>query len=153
MPDRFTEPAWTQGFFKRESRDLSPWEIIGWWESRRIPYNLAVGVAGLMSCILIFFFTGLSERWLKVENLLPDPPIAAVLGVVFYAMAANVCYTMGWVAEIVISKQWKNRWPGFAPVTLALGMAFSVILTLLPGILSICITLIQFLVGDAGKAH
>ncbi len=151
MPDRIVEPVRIKGFFKRESQDLSPWEVIGWWESRRIPYNLAVGIAGMISCILIFLASGLSEEGFNAENLLPDPPIAAVFGVVFYAMAANACYTLGWLAEIVISKQWKNRWQGFAPVSLALGTVFSLLLTLIPGILACCITLVQYVSKLSGK--
>ena len=35
--------------FRREVEPKSDWEIIAWWEARRIPYNLIVGVAGVVA--------------------------------------------------------------------------------------------------------
>src|SRR5260370_11460915 len=41
------------GLNKLASRDNLPatfWERIGWWEARRVPYNLIVGCAGMITC-------------------------------------------------------------------------------------------------------
>ena len=27
-------------------------DVIGWWEARRVPFNLIVGSAGILSCIV-----------------------------------------------------------------------------------------------------
>ena len=35
---------------------------------------------------------------------LPDPPIVAILGIFAFRIAANICYTGGWVAELLVNK-------------------------------------------------
>ena len=36
--------------------------IIGWWELRRIPYNLIVGGVGFISLLLFFLFINLAHE-------------------------------------------------------------------------------------------
>jgi hypothetical protein len=149
MPNQIVERIRTNTLFRREPGNLSAWETIGWWESRRVPYNLIVGVAGLIT-ILLAILSSVAAAILCGKPLpLPDPPVAVVIMPIMYAIAANVCYTMGWLVEIVIAMPWKNRWPDFATVTLAVGLLFSVLLTLVPGILFVGLTLVQC-VADGG---
>jgi hypothetical protein len=71
----------------------SPKNAIGWWEARRIPFNLIVGIAGILSCIVAGVVV-LGSYFLGNGDFdLPDPPVFAVSGVVLYAIAANVCFT------------------------------------------------------------
>lgn len=88
-------------------------QIIGWWEARRLAYNLVVGLTG--------------------EPVgLPDPPLLAIVGVVAYGVMANVCYTGGWVVELIVRRLWGPAAGAFGEIAFALGVAFSVVLTLSP---------------------
>jgi hypothetical protein len=39
--------------FLRMRPPQNNWDIIAWWEARRIPYNLVVGTAGIASRIVM----------------------------------------------------------------------------------------------------
>jgi hypothetical protein len=110
-------------------------EAIGWWETRRIPFNLIVGTGGILTCIIIGI-VGLGSWifWGSVIGM-PNSPLLALLGVVLYGFAANVCYTGGWLTELVIRKLWPREADRFATLTFSTGLIFSVVLTLAPGML------------------
>jgi hypothetical protein len=110
-------------------------EAIGWWESRRVPYNLIVGIAGIFSGFLALFTPVAASTLLSVDFGIPNPPGFAIVGVVVYATVANICYTGGWIAEIFIRKLWPHEADRFATTSFFLGLLFSVFLTLIPGIL------------------
>ena len=111
-------------------------EVIGWWESRRIPYNLIVGTAGILTCVIVGVVGLGSSIFFGSDFGLPDPPLFAVFGILIYAIVANVCYTGGWVAEIAVRKLWPREADRFATLSFATGLAFSISLTLVPGILA-----------------
>ena len=75
------------------------------------------------------------ELLLNMPFGLPDPPIFAVVAVVFYAVAANVCFTGGWVAELIVRRTWPNESDGFATLSFTLGLGFAMVVTLLPPVL------------------
>jgi len=64
----------------------------------------------------------------------PDPPIFAVVGVVLYGIVANVCFSGGWLAELLIRKIWPGEADRFSTLSLSMGLIFSVVLTLTPAI-------------------
>jgi hypothetical protein len=43
----------------------SPWRVIAWWELRRIPFNIIIGIYGVL-CLIIFFFSILTSGHLQV---------------------------------------------------------------------------------------
>lgn len=134
----FDQPiAWLTRFslFRRATPPQSAWSIIGWWESRRLPYNLFVGAAGLVSVALSLITALVTERVTGEAVGLPDPPIFAIFGVVAYAVVANVCYTGGWVAELLSRCVWGDRAEAFGEIAFTLGTVASVFLSLIPGIL------------------
>lgn len=91
--------------------------IIVWWEKRRPTYNLVVGLAGLPVLMLL--------------ALAFHAPISVLFnGTLAYAIAANICYTLGEPAEILAWLLWKNKATHIGPVLLSLGGIFSVCLTL-----------------------
>jgi hypothetical protein len=63
---------------------------------------------------------------------LPDPPAFALIGVLLYGILANICYTGGWITELVVAKLWSVETSRFGPIAFTLGAAFSVLLTLTP---------------------
>jgi len=111
------------------------WQVIGWWEARRIPFNLIVGCVGVVSCAIIGV-VGLGGHFLfNSEFGLPDPPLFPVFAVAFYAFVANVCYTGGWLAELVIRTAWPTQADRYATLSLSFGLLLSVLVTSLPGII------------------
>ncbi|MXW56059.1 MAG: hypothetical protein F4Z33_01255 [Gemmatimonadales bacterium] len=96
--------------------------IIGWWEKRRLPYNLIIGGSGLLSATVVASFMtfngapGLLE-WLQIG--------------LFWLIAANACYTLGPAAEIALQKFLGRRLLPAGPLlfraglTIALGVALA----------------------------
>jgi hypothetical protein len=118
----------TLRFFKRANNLDTPWQIILWWEIRRIPFNLIVGIVGIFTLIFLFAL----EMLLKndfLDEVLPDPPMIAIFG---YGILANICFTGGWVAELFARKTFKEESKNFGEILFFFGLTFSVVLTLLP---------------------
>lgn len=116
----------------RPSASDSFWEILRWWELRRIPYNLIVGSVGVLSSGVILVVAAIASEIFNEPLGLPDPPILAVFGVIAYGIAANVCYTGGWLTEWVVRKVWRERAGAFGEIGFVVGVVFSVLLTLVP---------------------
>lgn len=106
-------------------------DVIVWWEIRRIPYNLALLAVGLVSVFSVEWIGGrlvpLGEDFVE--------PLILLFGVIAYAILANVCYSLGWITELI----WKS---GDTSERLAIrarlfrnGFLFSVGLTALPSAL------------------
>jgi ABC-type branched-subunit amino acid transport system permease subunit len=108
-------------------------EAIGWWETRRIPYNLIVGIAGILS-IVVVCVVGLGSYFLFDGDFAIPPPLFAAAEVLLYGVAANVFFTGGWLAELIVRKVWPMEADRFATLSLSLGLIFSVVLTLTPAI-------------------
>jgi len=111
--------------------------IVDWWENRRWAYNKAVGLSGIVTCVLMIACGIVSEPMMGDPVGIPDPPIFGLMGVVIYGVMANVCYSLGCVAEMRVAR----LRPGWDTTTFAerayrLGLRFSIGLTLLPAALS-----------------
>lgn len=120
---------------RRDVPAASAKEVIGWWESRRVPFNFIVGTAGILTVIIVGV-VGLGSSILFHSDFgMPDPPIFAVFGVLIYGIIANVCYTGGSLAELLIRKIWPSEADKFAALSFSTGLVFSVVLTLAPGVL------------------
>ena len=121
--------ALTEFFFRYPDRARSSWSIVNWWESRRLAYNISVGTAGVVSLAAIETFSLLPPH----STLLPIPwqPIAV------YALLANVCYSAGPLAELLIRRLWGDELEPVGPALFRYGFAFSIGLTLLPVGLSV----------------
>jgi hypothetical protein len=124
----------SSGLCRRDTPATTAKEIIGWWELRRIPFNLIVGSAGILTCIVVFVLALSSSIFFGVDFGLPDPPIFLVIGIVLYGIAANIFFTGGWVVELIVRKFRPVEADRFAETTFPLGLIFSVLLTLTPGI-------------------
>jgi hypothetical protein len=110
------------------------WKSILWrWEVLRIPYNLIVGIAGLLSLALFP----------------PIPWYELLAGVVLYGVGANACYLLGPAVELYINwfmdiwgrrllsdkatKLIRSKWLTWS--LFFVGSLFSVALTLFIGLL------------------
>lgn len=121
-------------FFNRDEQPRSAWQVITWWEARRIFYNLLVGAVGIVTILLCLVSAAVGESFLGIPIGLPDPPIFAVVAVIVYGIMANVCYTGGWITEIIVKRVWEEQGQYFGKISFVLGVIFSIALTLLPGI-------------------
>ncbi len=122
--------ALTKILFPLPDYRRTPWSLLGWWESRRLTYNLFVGGAGVVSLAVMAL----------VSSLPPGSPGLGFrwwLGPLIYGVAANVCYTLGWLTEVGMRVLWGEEAPLAGPALFRQGLSFAVGLTLLPVPLSI----------------
>lgn len=111
LTEYFCEPV----YFPR-----SAWDVVRWWETRRAVYNASVGAAGLATLGV-----------LAVVGMLPPMPFAlAMVGA--YALAANLCYSLGAVADLAARRMGDASYAAVGPVLFRYGFVFSVGLTLIP---------------------
>jgi hypothetical protein len=104
----------------------TPLSLLGWWESRRLLYNRVVGATGLftlLACTALMTF---------VPHPAPLDVRAMLIASAVYALAANVCYSLGWLLEVVALAAWGRGAPRLGPLLFRQGLIFSVGLTLLP---------------------
>ena len=116
--------------------------IIGWWESRRLAYNVWVGSAGLVSLAINF-----ATRLVFADALRPTQ---AIIPIVVFGVMANVCYLMGPVIEIVLNKIWGHRVLPAGPALFRMGLTFSVGLALFPGFVLAIAAVIRTLASILG---
>ena len=137
-------------------RDVSPasaWDVIGWWESRRVPFNLIVGSAGILSCIIVGVVAVGASILFDSDFGLPNPPLFALVGILLYGIVANICFTGGWLVELLVRRLWPREADRFATMSFSLGLVFSVLLTLTPGIVSGAAGIFGLLKHVFGASH
>ena len=111
--------------------DRKWWSIIMWWELRRIPYNLTVGMFGLANLAVFGFINDvLLKPYLPFEERDWEP-----LSVLVFAFGANFCYTGGWVVELTARSAFNKKANRFGPIAFGLGLGFSVLVTFLPPVM------------------
>ena len=121
--------ALSRFFFRHEVSCRTPASVIGWWEARRLPYNAVVGATGVVT-------VGVMQVLSRIGPA-PDPmPIGiTIAGAIAYGVMANVCYTRGWMAELLIRRSGGSALEPAGPALFRYGFAFSVGLTLFPAAL------------------
>ena len=103
-------------------------EIILWWEKRRILYNVAVGMVGFISLAILLT---LGPHIAADQEPLFDP-FLLFIGVLAYGIAANVCYTFGWLTELALRKFSTRDTAQFAKSAFGTGLGLSCVITSLP---------------------
>src|SRR5579862_393849 len=107
-----------------------PGDAIVWWERRRVAFNVVILLAGTFTFFVIQFIAALLARFgADIEQ-----PVGIVSFVIFYLLAVNVCYTLGWVTELLWSDGDTARTELLRPAVYRWGLAFSVAITLLPAV-------------------
>jgi hypothetical protein len=136
--------------FRRDPVDLAPWQVVLWWEARRLPFNLVVGATGAVTSAVMLVTAVVCEKLIGESIGMPDPPVLILFAIGAYAGAANVCYTGGWVAELLALKVWGERARSFGEIAFGLGVAFSVLLTLLPAALTLLVASLRLALHALG---
>jgi hypothetical protein len=97
---------------KLNNSDRKWWEIVLWWEIRRIPYNI------------IMFFMGVLSFYICFVTI---PLIYVVVG-----LGLNVLYTFGWIIELLFinrqsDKKIKLKYPKYSFISYLTLSAFFVL--------------------------
>lgn len=121
--------------FARREAATTPMAVIKWWELRRIPYNLVVATTGIVTCVIVLLEDAMAANVTGAFMAFPNPPVIGVIAIILYGLMANVCYTGGWITELLVRAIWRERAGDFGPITFALGFLLSVLLTLAPIVL------------------
>jgi hypothetical protein len=102
--------------------------VVGWWELRRIAFNLLVGTTGVASLVVS----------LLLLDYIPESggggDFSPALSVIGFGIFANLFYTSGWIVEGIILAIRRHGSPSIGPRLFRLGLCFSLILTLLPSL-------------------
>jgi hypothetical protein len=109
--------------------DLADYRLV---EARRIPFNLIVGVAGILTSVCILVTALISEHLTNEPIGMPDPPVLALVGAVLFVLGANACYTGGWIGELIVRRAWPDQSELFGTLMFTLGLVFAVVVTLSP---------------------
>ena len=123
-------------------------QVVAWWELRRLPYNLIVGTVGVVAAVIMVITAVTCEQRGGDPIGLPDPPVLAILGILVYGLMANICYTGGWVAELVVRRLRLRAHRSWGPLAFGAGLAFSVLITLLPAA-----SIVSFAVATACRGY
>ena len=97
----------------------SAWAVVGWWELRRPLYNFLVGTAGLVTLA-------------AAAVLEPGPPAMFLAFALVYGILANLCYSIGSLADLLFRHLLREQGYVVGPVLFRYGLAVSLALTLLP---------------------
>lgn len=115
--------ALTRLLFPLPALRRSPEMLFAWWESRRVAYNAIVGGAGLVTIATLQFISFLPPHL---------PLMVPWQAVVAYGIAANVCYSFGYLMEWLLDRLWGDEVAPVGPTLFRHGLVFSVGLTVLP---------------------
>lgn len=105
-----------------DKEDRSVIQIIGWWEIRRILYNLIVLICGLISMAIMS----------ALVNLKPEEDLQEPLAIIGFGILCNLCYSLGWFTEI-INKKTKT----YGPKMFKIGLYFTLFWIFIPAALHI----------------
>lgn len=117
--------------------------IVGWWERRRLAYNLTVGGAGLASVTYLTILSFLPGG--HVLGGAGSPLFLLTVPALLYAIAANVFYSLGPTVELLAHWIWGRRVLPIGPALYRMGLTFSVGLTLFPALLITVVWVFAFI--------
>jgi hypothetical protein len=118
----------TSWMFSVPPGDRSDLRVILWWEQRRIPYNLIVGLVGL--CSFAFF----SLAVLQSGDLKPGEDAIEPLALLAAPIVINIAYTAGWITEIAARNLRPGKATPIGPALLRIGLLLSIGLALIPSV-------------------
>ncbi len=80
---------------------------------------------------MLFLIAGIASHFGEVPDL-PGNSSSELFAILGYAILANVCFTGGWITEIIVRKLWGEKAGAFGSISFSLGLFFSILLTLSP---------------------
>jgi hypothetical protein len=146
--------AWNSRLVSRPVDLSTPGAVILWWELRRVPYNVIVGATGIATCGIFLCTAVVCDALIGVPIGMSDGMgnVLILLAIPAYGVAANLGYTAGWAAELLVVFLAGRRPRHFAPTLFTLGTLFSIALTLLPAVLIVLMAALSVIVHFATGA-
>jgi hypothetical protein len=126
---------WWSWMVTRTQQAQSIWNVIAWWELRRLSYNLFLAAVGIPS--LIVFFLAISAA----HELQPGEDAVEPMALFAAPILANIAYTAGWVVECALL-WWRSTQPR-GPRLMRFGLLFSLFVMLLPAVAWTIVALIR----------
>ena len=117
---------------KTEDRNL--FQVIVWWDLRRILYNIIVLIAGILS--LIIMITAASGR----VHLEPGEDFFEPIVIPIFAVLCNMGYTLGWLTEVFI-----KRSATYGPKMFKRGLYFTLFWIFLPSTIWVIVALFDLI--------
>lgn len=116
----------TDWLFANPQGPGSSWKVVAWWELRRIPFNIIVGVYGTL-CFVIFLWAITTSGHLQ-----PGEDAVEPLALLAAPFGINVLYTLGWLVEVPARLLVPGLSSRFGPMLLKLGLGLGLFLITLP---------------------
>jgi hypothetical protein len=136
-------------WFDRREPIAGAGDVIRWWESRRLFFNMVVGCTGIITCVLLIICAFTADSTVGEPIGLPDGPLLGVFGILLYGILANICYTGGWVCELLVRTARKAKSStSFGLTAFRMGITFSIFITLCPAVICWLIFAIALLTGQ-----
>jgi hypothetical protein len=112
-------------------------EIVRWWEWRRFAYNVLVGIVGVGTWFSVLIFGSMAVK----PGVDFEEPLGMIFGPFLWAFLANVCYTSGWLLDVIAYTGKPRYW------LFKIGLVFTLVLTALPGVWALAAWLITVVTG------
>jgi preprotein translocase subunit Sec61beta len=96
--------------------------IITWWEERRVGFN-----AILFAAIIVAAIVSAATNSQGIETRLLGAGETFILSIFFLLFPANIWYTGGWIADLLVKKGLRLNVTGFGPWALGAGIVFSLL--------------------------
>ena len=122
MPN-FNKMKLLDKFLRVERKNRSKMQILMWWELRRIPYNILVGIAGYIS---------MSVMESRFEPKFEGEDVVEPISIFAFVILINACYTLGWISETA-----RDNDETYGPRIYKIGLFSTIILALFPMILDL----------------
>jgi hypothetical protein len=130
--------SWYWYFTLQDREGDNAFDIVVWWEIRRVPYNVLVGAAGIAS-IAAWLSIGSLPLMTDLANS-EDAVGAEPLSVLAAPFLFNFCYTAGWICEIGMRQLGVLR---VGPPLLKLGTGLSLLMVSAVGVWWIMALLVE----------
>lgn len=114
--------------FTAPQEPRTPRGIVGWWERRRIHYNVILAAIGLPA--LLLFSTSIRGT----GGLQPGDDTVEPGAMLLVPLLANAAYTGGWLLEVPLRLARPGTSPGFTPRLFRLGLLFSLFVVCFPAL-------------------
>jgi hypothetical protein len=108
--------------FGRKAENPSWNQIIGWWELRRVAFNIILLCCGILSILIMALVVRGAGDFIS--------PLA-MIGFAFFA---NLFYTGGWIAELLV-KMGKHNTNVWGTRSFKIGLIFAICCTFLPPVI------------------
>lgn len=99
---------------------------MAWWELRRIPFNIIVGIYGLV-CFALFSW-GITGS----GHLMPGEDAVEPIALLAAPFVINVLYSLGWLVEVPVRLLRPGLSPGLGPLLLKSGLGLGMVVSSLP---------------------